>query len=146
MVFQGKAYNEIRIGEHISAALTITETHLVLAAALTGDFNPLHINQQFAEKSQFGSRILHGVATSAIMGGLPGMYFAGTAVAYLEHNCRFKAPVRPGDTLTTVWTITEKLDKPDHHGGIVVLAGVCRNQEGEVVAEADGKMLVRNSG
>ena len=108
MVFQGKAYNEIRIGEHISAALTITETHLVLAAALTGDFNPLHINQQFAEKSQFGSRILHGVATSAIMGGLPGMYFAGTAVAYLEHNCRFKAPVRPGDTLTTVWTISRK--------------------------------------
>ena len=74
MVFQGKAYNEIRIGEHISAALTITETHLVLAAGLNGDFNPLHINQQFAEKSQFGSRILHGVATSAIMGGLPGMY------------------------------------------------------------------------
>ena len=54
--------------------------------------------------------------------------------------------MRPGDTLTTVWTITEKLDNPDHHGGIVVLAGVCRNQEGEVVAEADGKMLVRNSG
>ena len=55
---------------------------------------------------------------------------------------RFKAPVRPGDTLRTTWTITEKLAKPKHGGGIVVLRARCENQHGDVVAEADGKMLV----
>ncbi len=52
--------------------------------------------------------------------------------------------VRAGDTLTTAWTVAEKHSKPRHKGGIAVLSGVCRNQEGEVVAEADGKILVKS--
>lgn len=48
------------------------------------------------------------------------MYFHSTAIGYLEHNCRFLAPVRPGDTLKTTWTIVERLDKPKHDGGIAV--------------------------
>jgi len=70
------------------------------------------------------------------------MYFAGTAIAYLEHACRFKAPVRAGDTLTTVWTIADKSDKPKHGGGIIGMRGEAKNQHGEIVVEADGKMLV----
>ena len=70
------------------------------------------------------------------------MYFAGTAIAYLEHACRFKAPVRIGDTLTSRWTVTEKLDKPRHRGGIVVMSGIAKNQNGETAVEADGKILV----
>jgi len=70
------------------------------------------------------------------------MYFSGTAIAYLEHACRFKAPVKPGDTLSTEWTVTQKLDKPKHKGGICVLRGEARNQKNEVVVEADGKILV----
>ncbi|MDA1118646.1 MAG: MaoC/PaaZ C-terminal domain-containing protein, partial [Proteobacteria bacterium] len=80
--------------------------------------------------------------TSALVSAPVGNYFAGTALAYLEHHCRFKAPVRPGDTLNSEWTVTEKLDKPKHSGGIVVLRCNCRNQKGEVVVEADGKLLV----
>ena len=70
------------------------------------------------------------------------MYFSGTAIAYVEHACRFKAPVRPGDTLTSEWTVTQKLDKPKHKGGIVVLACACTNQKGELVVEAEGRILV----
>ena len=50
--------------------------------------------------------------------------------------------MRVGDTLTTTWTVTAKQDKPRHGGGVVDLAGVCRNQDGVTVAEADGRMLV----
>jgi acyl dehydratase len=63
----------------------------------------------------------------------------------MEHTCRFKAPVRPGDTLTTTWTIVDRHDKPKHHGGICALSGVCRNQHGEVVVEAEGKILVSST-
>lgn len=142
---QGRGFNQIRVGDSFSSAMTVTEAHLVLAAGLIGDFNPLHVNQRFAEDSRYGSRILHGVFTSAIMGAPVGMYFAGTAIGYLEHNCRFKAPVRAGDTLASEWSIAAKLDKPEHDGGIAVLKGVCRNQHGVIVAEAEGKMLVRNA-
>ena len=53
--------------------------------------------------------------------------------------------MRPGDTLTTTWTIVDRLNKPKHHGGICVLNGTCRNQHGEVVVEAEGKILVSST-
>lgn len=143
-VSTGKGYNEVKVGDTFGAATTITETHLVLAAGLIGDFHPLHVNQEFAAQTRFGGRVLHGVFTAALIGGPIGTYFAGTGIAYLEHNCRFTNPVRPGDTLTTTWTIAEKTAKPKHGGGLVSLTGVCRNQNNEVVVEADAKLLVRN--
>jgi 3-hydroxybutyryl-CoA dehydratase len=139
---RGKWYEEVQVGERFGASLTVTETHLVLAAGMFGDFNPLHVDEAFAKKSRFGTRILHGPFSSALVSSPVGMHFAGTAIAYLEHACRFKAPVRPGDTLATEWTVLEKLDKPKHNGGICVLRGTARNQDGEVAVEADGKILV----
>ena len=142
MVFHGKWYDEVAVGGTFGTSVTVTETHLVLAAGMFGDFNPLHVDEEFAKQSMFGTRILHGPFTAALISSPVGMYFAGTAIAYMEHACRFKAPVRPGDTLTSRWTITQKLDKPRHKGGIVVMACVATNQSGDVAVEADGKILV----
>ena len=140
----GAWFDEVRVGDRFARALTVTETHLVLGAGLIGDFNPHHVDETYARESRFGTRILHGMLTSAIMGAPVGMRFHGTALAYLEHNTRFTAPVRAGDTLTTTWTVTELLPKPRQSGGIVVLTGVAQNQEGVTVAEALGKILVAN--
>ena len=142
MVFHGKWYDEVREGETFGSRLTVTEAHLVLAAGLFGDFNPLHVDEVFSQQSMFGSRILHGPFSSAMVSAPVGMFFAGTAIAYLEHACRFKAPVRAGDTIATQWTVTGRLDKPKHRGGIVVMKGEGRNQRGELAIEADGKILV----
>jgi len=141
---RGRRYDEVRVGDAFTSAMTITESHLAQAAGLIADFNPLHVDETFARKSRYGSRILHGVITSAILGGPVGMYFAGTAIGYLEHNTRFLAPVRPGDTLTLSWRVTAKDDKPRHGGGVVALEGEASNQEGTVVARATGRMLVAN--
>ncbi len=141
-MFQGKWYDDVSVGERFGTSLTVTETHLVLGSGMFGDFNPLHVNEEFAKKSMFGTRILHGPFTSALIAAPVGMYFSGTALAYLEHCCRFKAAVRPGDTLTSEWTVTEKLDKPKHRGGIVVMRCESRRQDGELAVEADGKILV----
>lgn len=143
-VFPGKAYNEIRVGESFSDQITLTETHLVMAASLFGDFHPLHTNEPFAAKSRYGTRVFHGYFTNALMAAVVGNFFSGTGVAYLEHGCRFLAPVKPGDTVTTRWTIAAMDDKPHHGGGIVTLSGTCRNQDGAVVAEAEAKILVQN--
>jgi len=143
-MFPGKGFNQTRVGETFSSSLTVTETHLVLAAGLFGDFNPLHVDDSHATKARLGGRVLHGPFTSALMSAPAGMYFHTTAIAYLEHNCRFKAPVRPGDTLKTTWRIIERMEKTKHDGGILVLEARCENQHGDLVAEADGKMLVAN--
>jgi 3-hydroxybutyryl-CoA dehydratase len=142
LVGSGRWFDDVRAGDAFSSALTITETHIVVGAGLIGDTNPHHMNAEYAKGTRFGTPILHGMLTSSIMGAAVGMYFHGTAIAYLEHRARFIAPVRAGDTLTTTWQITETIDKPKHDGGIVVLAGSAATQHGIVVAEAEARMLV----
>ena len=145
MQFEGRSYDQLAVGDTFAESLTVTESHIALGARLIGDFNPLHVNELFARQSRFGARILHGVMTAAIAGAPVGNYFAGTAIAYLEQNNRFIAPVYVGDTLTSTWTITEKIDKPKAGGGIVNMTATCRNQNGVVVLEGNGKMLVRSA-
>ncbi|HYG55986.1 MAG TPA: MaoC family dehydratase [Burkholderiales bacterium] len=141
-MFQGKWYDEVAVGERFGTGVTVTDAHLATAAGMFGDFNPLHVDEEFAKKSRFGGRILHGPFTAALVTAPVGMYFSGTAIAYLEHRCRFVAPVRPGDTLRTDWKIVEKLDKPKHRGGICLLEGTATNQKGEKVVDAEGRILV----
>ena len=142
LVGSGRWFDELAINDAFSSALTITETHIVMGAGLIGDTNPHHMNAEYAKAKRFGTPVLHGMLTSAIMGAAVGMYFHGTAVAYLEHRVRFLAPVRAGDTLTTTWTIRELVDKPKHGAGVVVVTGQATIQTGEVVAEAEARMLV----
>lgn len=144
-MFLGRGFNEISNGDNFETTMTLTETHLVLGAGLFGDFNPLHTNQRFAEQSRYGNRIAHGYLTTSFMAAQLGMLFHGTAIAYVEHASRFLAPVMAGDTLTIVWTAIARAEKPKHKGGIVTLSGVCTNQDGTRVAEADAKMLVSNN-
>ena len=140
----GIRYGEVSVGQTFRETQAISAAHLSLGAALTGDFNPLHVNEAFAQGSRHGGAILHGVITSAIIGAPAGMIFAGTAIAFLEHNCRFLAPVRAGDTLATTWEVIAKEDKPRHGGGVVRMRARCVNQRGDVVAEASGAMLVKD--
>jgi 3-hydroxybutyryl-CoA dehydratase len=138
----GNAYDEIAIGDVFGSTVTITECHLVNGSGLFGDFNPLHVDEEFSRKSRFGTRILHGPISAAMAGASIGNFFGEAAVAYLEHNCRFIGPIKIGDTVTTRWTITEKIDKIQTKGGIVVLEAKCVNQKGEEVLIATGKMLL----
>ena len=138
----GKWFDEVTVGAAFASTLTITETHLVLGAGLIGDFNPHHTNAEYAKGTRFGTPILHGMMTSSIMGAAVGMYFHGTAIAYLEHRARFLAPVRAGDTVTTTWTIVDLVEKPRHGGGIVVLDASATNQHDAAIADGHARMLV----
>jgi 3-hydroxybutyryl-CoA dehydratase len=144
MPLNGHFFHTVKLGDVYEESLTVTEAHLQAATGLTGDFNPLHVNRQFAQGTRYGGCILHGPVTGAIMSTALGMQFAGTAIGYLEHNVRFRAPVYPGDTLTTRWQVLALHAKPRHDGGIVEMSATCHNQLGEVVAEATGKLLVGN--
>lgn len=142
MTPRGRWFDELAVGETFDSGVTITDAHLMLGAGYVADVNPLHVDEEFAKQSRFGGRILHGMLTSALMGGPVGMHFHGTAIAYLEHNARFLAPVRPGDTLAIAWTVTGLVPKPAHGAGVVELAGTATNQQGVMAAQATGKIMV----
>ena len=132
----GYDIEDLKIGMSASFAKTITEADIVLFAAASGDNNAVHINEEFAQTTQFKGRIAHGmlsasVISAAIAGRLPG---AGTI--YLGQNLRFKAPVRPGDTVHATVTVKEVLAEK----GRVALTTVC-TVKGKVVIEGDALVM-----
>ena len=132
----GYDIEDLKIGMSASFAKTITEADIVLFAAASGDNNAVHINEEFARTTQFKGRIAHGmlsasVISAAIAGRLPG---AGTI--YLGQNLRFKAPVRPGDTVHASVTVKEIFAEK----GRVALVTVC-NVAGKVVIDGDALVM-----
>ena len=132
----GYDIEDLKIGMSASFAKTITEADIVLFAAASGDNNAVHINEEFAQTTQFKGRIAHGmlsasVISAAIAGRLPG---AGTI--YLGQNLRFKAPVRPGDTVHASVTVNEILPEK----GRVALTTVC-TVGGKVVIDGDALVM-----
>jgi len=140
--YAGRKFSQFSVGDRFGDDVLVTDRHLVDGARLIGDYNPLHVDADFAERSLFGGPILHGVLTSALMSAPFGNLVAGTAVGYLEHNARFLAPVRAGDTLRITWTVVALAPKPARGGGIVSAECEARNQHDVVVATATGKMMV----
>ena len=125
----------VDIGYKTTHIKTITEADINHFAEVSGDFNPVHMNEEFAKKTFFGGRIAHGVIAiallSAAMAKLPGL------VILISHSSRFLKPVRIGDTITALAEATEvRKDK-----GIVTLKNTCTNQNGEVIV--DGETVVR---
>ena len=143
-MFRGKAFDEVELGEKFSDTMTVTETHMTMACCIFKDSNFLHTNEVFARETIFSGRVVPGPLTAGVMGGLIGNFFRDTTVAFLEQSTCFKAPVRPGDTLTTEWEIVQLEPKRKYNGGIVSLKATCTNQNGVLVAEGQGKILVMN--
>ena len=125
----------VDIGYKTTHMKTVTENDIELFAGVSGDFNPIHMSEEFAKKTLFGGRIAHGVIPigllSAAMSKLPGL------VIFLGATDKFLAPVRIGDTITATGEVIEvRKDK-----GIVTLKASCTNQKGETVVE--GEWMVR---
>ena len=121
----------VDVGYKTSVMKTVTEADILLFAAVSSDFNPVHMCEEFAQKTFFGSRIAHGVISigllSAAMTKLPGL------VIFLSSSVKFLKPVRIGDTITaTAEVIAVRKDK-----GIVTLKNTCVNQKGEAVVEGE---------
>ena len=144
--YGGRRFSQFSVGDRFGEDILVTDRHLIDGARLIGDYNPLHVDADFAERSLFGGTILHGVLTSALMSASFGNLVAGTAIGYLEHNARFLAPVRAGDTLRITWTVVAITPKPARGGGIVSAECEAWNQHGVLVASATGTMMVGEGG
>lgn len=108
---------------------TVTEADIILFAGITGDFNPAHIDEEYAKQSMFKGRIAHGMLSAGFISATLAMKLPGPGSIYLGQNMKFKAPVKIGDTVKTKVTITDiNIDKK-----IVKLDTVCMVGETKVV-------------
>jgi len=120
----------------------VTDAHIAAFAGLSGDFNPLHVDEEYAKGTIFKGRIAHGLLVMSLISGSLGMTFAGTAVAFTEFRARFLKPVRPGDTIRPVAEVIGLKDEPKYNGGRVRLKINVVNQRDEVVAEGEAELIV----
>jgi len=131
-----RPYAEIEIGESASITKMISEADIVNFAGIIGDFNPVHINPEYAKTTMFGERIAHGMLTASFISTLVGCCLPGINALYLSQDIKFVKPVKIGDTITAYAEVTEKIDAKQR----LVLKTVVKNQRDEVVV--DGKAVV----
>jgi len=134
-----KDLKEINIGDKADFTKTISETDIYLYAGITGDFNPLHINEEYSKKTIFKKRIAHGMLIAGLMSGVLANQLPGPGSIYLSQTINFMAPVRIGDTITAEAEVVEK----DMQKRIVKLKTVCKNQEGVQVIKGEASIMLR---
>lgn len=136
----GYDVEDLRIGMSASFSKTITEADIVLFAGVSGDNSAMHINEEFASSTQFGGRIAHGMLTASIISAALANRLPGPGTIYLGQNLRFKAPVRPGQTVHATVTVTQIV--PGRRR--VTLSTVCRIGD-TVVIEGDALVMPTTS-
>jgi acyl dehydratase len=123
---------------------TITETDIVNFAGLSGDYNPMHTNAVFAETTQFGKRVAHGLLGLSITSGLAYQmgFLEGTVIAFTGLEWKFRAPVFIGDTIQAVVKVTKVREMPAAGGGFVTFDIRLLNQDGTVTQKGEWTVLV----
>ncbi len=134
------AYEDIKIGAEASLSKTITEVQIADYARLSGDTNPVHLDADYAATSVFGERIAHGMLVAGLISAVLGNQLPGPNSIYLGQDLKFRAPVKIGDTVQAVVTVTEKRDDKR----IIELETTVSNQRGEIVI--DGTAVVKKLG
>jgi 3-hydroxybutyryl-CoA dehydratase len=103
----GYNVEDLSVGMKASFAKTITEADIVLFAAVSGDNNAVHLNEEFAKTTMFGGRIAHGMLSASVISAALAGRLPGPGTVYLSQNLQFRAPVRPGDTVCATLTVTD---------------------------------------
>ena len=144
---RGMYWEEWEIGaEFESPARTVTEADIVMFAGLSGDYNPLHVNEEYCKTTIFGTRIAHGPLVYAITAGLLFQLhlYDDTLIAFLGfENLKFTGPVKPGDTIHAKVKVLEKRETSRPDRGVMKRELRVFNQRGEVVQEAIQNFLLK---
>lgn len=126
-----------KVGDSAEITKTIEQADIDAFAEVTGDHNPVHVDEEFAKTTRFGRRIAHGMLTASLISSVLANKLPGEGSVYLGQTLQFVAPVFPGDEVTARVTVKEiREDKP-----ILKLATVCTNQRNEIVIRGEATVL-----
>jgi 3-hydroxybutyryl-CoA dehydratase len=121
----------MKVGDSAELSRTVTEDDIELFAKATGDFNPVHLDQAYAEKTFFKGRIAHGLLSLGFISTVLGNILPGHGTIYLSQEVKFLAPVRIGDTITARVEVIELIPEKNR----VKFKTTCMNQDGKIVVE-----------
>ena len=133
---QDISFADVKVGDTASISKTVTEYDVYTFAGVTGDFNPIHINTEFAKTTMFKERIAHGMLSAGFISAVIGTALPGKNTIYLGQELQFKAPVKIGDTVTATVEVLEKIEGKNR----LILKTTVTNQDGVLVT--DGKATV----
>ena len=128
-----------------SRGRTVTEADIVSFAGISGDFNPMHTNAEFAKDTQFGARVAHGALVFSMATGLAYQlgFLEGTVIAFTAFEMKLRAPVYIGDTIKVTITVGKRRVMPAAGGGLVSFDVQVTNQKGELVEKGEWSVLVK---
>lgn len=130
--------DDFHVGERASFSKTISDDDVRTMAEVTGDFNPLHMDEEYARKTRFGQRIVHGVFSAGLISAVLGNQLPGPGSIYLSQQVEFLAPVFIGDTITaTVEVVSWRPEKK-----IITLKTDCHNQHNKQVVAGQAVLMV----
>ena len=135
--FYGYKFEELTLGQSAVYARAVTEADIFAFAGVSGDFNPVHVNEELAAASMFGGRIAHGMLSAGFISTVLGTKLPGPGSIYLSQSLKFKAPVKIGDTVVARCTIKEL--NPEKRK--VKFDTVC-TVRGKVVVEGEADIMV----
>lgn len=133
---QDISFADLKVGDKASMSKTVTECDVYTFAGVTGDFNPVHIDAEFAKTTVFKERIAHGILSAGFISAVLGTTLPGTNSIYLGQELKFTAPVKIGDTVTATVEVLEKIEAKNR----VILKTTVTNQNG--VLCVDGRATV----
>ena len=145
--FRGLYLEDFEVGkEYFSPARTVTEADVTNFAGLSGDFNPLHTDEEFAKQNLFGTRIAHGALGFIISTGLSNQMgiYEGTTIAFMECTVKYPAPLKIGDTVHCVIVPTEVRHSSKPGKGILKQNLKLINQDGVTVMESDQVLMMKS--
>lgn len=129
-------FEEIGVGSKASLSKTITEEDVKLFSTITGDYNPLHLDEEYAKKTIFKGRVVHGLLSAGLISAVLGTRLPGPGSIYLSQTLKFTAPVRVGDTVTCEVEVIEKLEEKK----LLRLKTTCKRQDGISVIEGEATL------
>ncbi|NQV84667.1 MAG: MaoC family dehydratase [Rhodospirillales bacterium] len=133
----GYYFEDLEVGMDDAYAKTITDADVISFAGISGDTNPVHLNHEFASETMFEGQIAHGMLTASFISTVIGTKLPGPGCIYVTQNLRFKAPVKVGDTVTAICTVTKKIDQKH----MIEMTTVC-SVGGKTVLEGEATIMV----
>jgi acyl dehydratase len=127
---------EFTVGESAAITRTIDDAMIRGFADVTGDHNPVHLDDEYAKASFFGGRIAHGMLVASLISEVLGTRLPGPGTIYLGQQLNFRAPVRPGDTVT----VRVEIVNLDRERDRITMATTVTNQRGEIVLDGEAKL------
>jgi len=138
-MFESRSINEMEIGDKASRRVTLEAKHIESFAEATGDFNPIHVDEDYASKSVFQKRVAHGVLLTGIVSGILGTKLPGLGTVAREMDAKFSRPAFIGDTLTAEVELVQKKEKYN----VCVFNYRVTNQDSKVVVRGRAVVLPR---